>query len=295
MLPISRASRSPKGSIGRSRSASREEEPRDQGQNQRGDDRSRLNEASPARARSLISASVPAAADTCPKMWPKTPAELIRRQRELAGRRPAGWRPSRPRLVAGCFVCFARGASGHGRAGEPGWAAAALIGADRHLAGTTVVRGQAGGPYEPGLLALREGPLLEAAVRALAGKPEVVIANATGRDHPQGAGLALHLGAVLDLPSVGLTDCPLLAVGAEPGPERGATSPLLLEGAEVARLLRTRVGARPVVVHSGWRTDLDAAVSVVLAAIRGARMPEPLREARREARRARATEEGALQ
>jgi deoxyribonuclease V len=225
-------------------------------------------------------------------MWPETSPELIRLQRELASRRPAYWHPSGPRpLVAGCFVCFARGGSRPGRARERGWAGAALMRADRHLAGTAVVRGKAGAPYRPGLLALREGRLLEAAVRALPGKPQVVIANATGRDHPHGAGLALHLGAVLDLPSVGVTDRPLLAAGVEPGPERGATSPLLLEGAEVARLLRTRVGARPLVVHPGWRTDLDAAVSVVLAAIRRARTPEPLRRARREARRARAAEE----
>ena len=231
-----------------------------------------------------------------PTMWPETPTELIRLQRELASRRPAPWRPSGPRpLVAGCFVCFARGAPGPGRAGERGWAGAALMRADRHLTGTTVVRGKAGGPYQPGLLALREGRLLEAAVRALPREPEVVIANATGRDHPRGAGLALHLGAVLDLPSVGTTDRPLLAAGAEPGPERGATSPLLFEGAEVARLLRTRVGARPLVVHPGWRTDLDTAVTVVLAAIRRARTPEPLRRARREARRTRASEERGLQ
>jgi deoxyribonuclease V len=157
------------------------------------------------------------------------------------------------------------------------------------------VRGKAGALYRPGLLALREGRLLETAVRALPGEPEVVIANATGRDHPRGAGLAVHLGAVLDLPSVGVTDRPLLAVGAEGGPNRGAASPLLLEGAEVARLLRTRLGARPLVVHPGWRTDLDTAVSVVLAAIRRARTPEPLRRARREARRARAAEERGLQ
>ncbi len=228
-------------------------------------------------------------------MWPETPLELIRFQQELASSRPAPWRPSSPRpLVAGCFVCFAHGASGPGDAGERGWAGATLMRGDRHLAGTAVVRGRAGPPYRPGLLALREGQLLEAAVRALPAKPEVVIANAAGRDHPQGAGLALHLGAVLDLPSVGLTDRPLLAAGAEPGPERGATSPLLLDGVEVARRLRTRVGARPLVVHPGWRTDLDTAVSVVLAAIRRARTPEPLRGARREARRARAAEEGGL-
>ena len=165
--------------------------------------------------------------------------------------------------------------------------------ADRHLCGTTVVQGRSGVAYQPGLLALREGPLLEQAVRSLPHLPEVVIANATGRDHPRGAGLALHLGAVLDLPSIGVTDRPLLATDGEPlGAERGASSPLLHEGAEVALLVRTRVGARPLVVHPGWRTDLDTAASVILAAIRRARTPEPLRRARREARRARAAEEG---
>src|SRR6516225_8798321 len=169
-------------------------------------------------------------------MWPKTPAELIRVQRELASCRPVPWRPLGPRLlVAGCFVCFAHGVRGRGRAGEPCWAAAAMMCADRRLAGTAVVRGDAGAAYEPGLLALREGPLLESAVRALPARPEVIIANATGRDHPRAAGLALHLGAALELPSIGVTDRPLMAHAAETPAERGATSPLLLEGVEVAR------------------------------------------------------------
>ncbi len=125
-------------------------------------------------------------------------------------------------------------------------------------------------------------------MRALPERPEVLIVNAGGRDHPRGAGLALHLGATLDLPSVGVTDRPLLASGVPPTDERGATSPLELEGREVARWLRTRRNARPVVVHPGWRTDLDAAVTVVTRATRRARTPEPLRRARRAAREARA-------
>ena len=227
-------------------------------------------------------------------MWPKTPAELIRVQQELARRRPAPC-PLGPRpVVAGCFVCFAHGVRGRGRAEEPCWAAAAVMRADRQLAGMAIVRGEARAASEPGLLALREGPLLESAVRALPARPEVIIANATGHDHPRGAGLALHLGAALELPSIGVTDRPLMAPAAEMPAERGATNPLLLEGVEVARLLRTRVGARPLVIHAGWRTDLDTAVAVVLASIRRARTPEPLRRARREARRARAVEENRL-
>jgi deoxyribonuclease V len=226
-------------------------------------------------------------------MWPGTPAELVRAQQELAAQTPPAWRPSAPRpLLAACFVCFARG--GGGSTGEPGWAAAVLMRGDRRLVGSAVVRGSAGAPYEPGLLALREGPLLEAALRALPERPEVVMANASGRDHPRRAGLALHLGAVLELPSVGVTDRPLLATGGEPGPERAAASRLELGGAEVGALVRTRAGARPVVVHPGWRTDLDAAISVVLRSVRRARTPEPLRRARRAARQARAEWTGVL-
>jgi deoxyribonuclease V len=153
---------------------------------------------------------------------------------------------------------------------------------------STSVSGAAGGAYEPGLLALREGPLLEAAVRALPRAPEVVLVNATGRDHPRGAGLALHLGAVLGLPSVGVTHRPLLASGEWPAQEAGAYSPLLHERETVACWLRTRSRRRPLVVHAGWRTDLQTARAVVLAAVDRARAPEPLREARRAARRARA-------
>jgi deoxyribonuclease V len=225
-------------------------------------------------------------------MWPETPAELIRLQHELASAHPDLWHPAPARpLVAACFVCFARTVPAPGSAGEPGWGAATLMHSDRHVVGTAIVRGEAAAAYEPGLLALREGRLLEAAVRALASRPEVLMVNATGRDHAQGAGLALHLGAELDLPSIGVSDRPLLARGAPPCPDQGSSSPLLVDQDEVARLVRTRVGARPVVVHPGWRTDLDTAVGVVLGATRRARTPEPLRRARREARRARATDE----
>jgi deoxyribonuclease V len=224
-------------------------------------------------------------------VWPSSDSELIELQIELATRRPPLWRPNAGRpLTAGCFVCFQRGARGRGSAGEPGWAAAALMRGKRGLMATAIVSGEAGGPYEPGLLALREGPLLEAAVRALPERPEIVIVNASGRDHPRGAGLALHLGAALDLPSIGITDRPLLAEGPQPGRERGATSPLFVEGREVARWLRTRAGARSVVVHPGWRTDLDTAVTVTARATRRARTPEPLRRARKAARVARAGE-----
>jgi deoxyribonuclease V len=117
----------------------------------------------------------------------------------------------------------------------------------------------------------------------------VLLVNATGRDHPRRAGLALQLGAVLGLPTVGVTDRPLLAEGEWPAEDAGATAPLELDGERVGAWLRTRPRARPVAVHAAWQTDVDTAVAVVLAATRRpARTPEPLRRARTAARVARA-------
>jgi deoxyribonuclease V len=222
-------------------------------------------------------------------VWPATADELVRVQEELAHARPEPWAPAPRAAVGGCFVCWSRGKSGAGAAGDPGWAAAAVV-RDGCVVATSVVAGRAGAPYESGLLALREGQVLEQAMRALDVRPEALLVNATGRDHPRRAGLALQLGAVLALPTAGVTHRLLVAAGAWPPDEAGATSPIYLEGDVVGRWVRTRKGTRPLAVHAGWRLDADAAVTLVLASLAdGARRtPEPLREARRLARNARA-------
>jgi len=186
-------------------------------------------------------------------------------------------------------VCFARDARPRGVEGEPSWAAAAVT-FERRVVARALVRGHVVAAYRPGLLALREGPLLEAAVAALPRPPDVLLVNATGRDHPRRAGLALQLGAVIGVPTVGVTHRPLLAAGEWPPEDRGARSPLMLDGETVGYWLRTQRRARPLAVHPGWRTGIETACSVVLAATALVRAPEPLREARRLARRARASE-----
>ena len=219
--------------------------------------------------------------------WPATADELTQLQQALGELTPEHWQPPATVLrIGACFVCFER-VHGAGAAGDRGFAGAAVTYRRRLLAGVTA-SGTAGGPYLPTLLALREGPLLEQAVRALPLAPEVLLVNATGRDHPRRAGLALQLGAVLGLPTVGVTTRPLVAQGAWPPDQRAATEPLLLGGEVVGCWVRTRAGAKPVAVHAAWQTDAQAAVEVVLAATRRARTPEPLRRARTRARTHRA-------
>jgi len=222
--------------------------------------------------------------------WPQEPEALIALQEQLGRMQPEPWQfVGTVRSVAGCFVCFPTGRSGPGAAGDPGWAAAALL-REGEVA-TVVVRGRAGAPYEPGLLALREGPLLEAAVRALPALPDLLMVNATGRDHPRRAGLALHLGARLGVATVGVTQRPMIATGALPEDVRGAVSPLWIGTELVAYWVRTKQGVRPLVAHAAWRTGPDTAARVLLYLTERWRTPVPLRYARAAARAARARED----
>ena len=223
--------------------------------------------------------------------WPHDAESLYVVQRDLALATPEPWTAERPApRLGGCWVCFPRGLSGPGSAADPAWAAAVVL-QERRLVDRVVTTGVTGAPYQPGLLALRLGPLLERVVRDLATPPDVLMVDATGRDHPRGAGFALHLGAVLDLPTLGVTHRPLLAEGGWPGDRRGATSGLHIGDRVVATWLRTQPAVRPLVVHAGWRLDPHQAVALVMATTSHRRTPEPLRQARQLARRARAADQ----
>lgn len=220
-------------------------------------------------------------------VWPRSRVQLEGLQRTLAAqwRSEPGWRPQRdrPLRIGAVFAATSRGLAGTGAAGDPAWAAAVVI-LEGRLEKSAVLTGRFDAPYAPGLLALREGRLLQEAVRALGGALEVLMVNATGRDHPRGAGLAIHLGAACDVPTIGITDRPLLATGPEPGIQRGETAELRLGDELVGYRLRTGVGVHAAVVHAGWRVDPDTACKLVLGVTRNSRTPEPLRQARRLAR-----------
>ena len=253
--------------------------------------------------------------------WPLDARALEALQRRLA-READGARAERPLhlparpLLGGCFVAFARGEAGPGHPGDRAWAAAATwrpaggtrdegaaLRGVRHDRGPRVARDlheqvvvadEVPAAYEPGLLAMREGQILERAVAALGGRPDVLLVDATGVDHPRRAGLAVHLGWALGVPTVGVTHRPLHADrGAEPAGERGRRSPVAVGAEVVAWWVVTRTGARAVVAHAGWRTTADQAVEVVLlASTPASRTPVPLGEARRAAREVRSIAEG---
>jgi len=217
--------------------------------------------------------------------WPATPEDLAREQERLASRVVEPWTPPPGALrVGACAVVFGR-AGGDG----VGWAAAAVEERGVVVATSSLVA-TIDAPFQSGQLALREGAILEAAVRRLVRRPDVLLVAAAGRDHPRRAGLALHLGAALDLPTAGVTDDPLLATGDAPAVAWASVAPLRIGGEVVAYRVRTRGGAKPVVAHAAWRTSAEVAADVVLGSCALARWPEPMRVARQLARELRAVQ-----
>jgi deoxyribonuclease V len=132
-------------------------------------------------------------------------------------------------------------------------------------------------PYVPGFLSFREAPAVLEAFRRLKTRPDVVICDGQGTAHPRRLGLACHIGLWIGLPTIGCAKSRLVGDYDEPGPDRGARSPLLDRGETIGAVVRTRARVKPVFVSPGHKCDLDSAVAVVLASTTRYRMPDPSR------------------
>lgn len=133
-------------------------------------------------------------------------------------------------------------------------------------------------PYVPGYLGFREVPVLVAAWERLADKPDLIVVDGHGLAHPRRAGIATHLGVVLDVPTIGSAKTLLCgAVEGEVGPEPGDRAPVVHKGEMVAMALRTRARAAPIYVGTGHRVSLETAVRLVLELCDGRRLPLPIR------------------
>jgi len=144
---------------------------------------------------------------------------------------------------------------------------------------TVTASGECRFPYVPGLLSFRELPVLLQAFARLVTVPDVILADAQGVAHPRRLGLASHLGLWLDLPTIGCAKSRLCGEHAEPGTAKGSWVPLLDNGEEIGRVVRTKTRVKPLYVSPGHKVDCDRAVKIALYCSRGYRLPEPTRQA----------------
>ncbi len=134
-------------------------------------------------------------------------------------------------------------------------------------------------PYVPGKFYLREVPPLIEAYRKLTILPDLIIADGHGLAHPTGLGMATVLGRELDVPTIGCAKNRLVGHHEPVGPRRGDYAPLLFEGKEIGRVLRTQDGIKPLFISIGHRVTLDEACDWVLKMAPQYRQPETTRAA----------------
>ncbi|NOZ77106.1 MAG: endonuclease V [Euryarchaeota archaeon] len=139
-------------------------------------------------------------------------------------------------------------------------------------------------PYVPTYLTFRE---LGGVLRAVKGLDfDMLLLDGQGVAHPRRAGLATHVGVVLDRPTVGVAKG-LLWGRVEGEPEVGRPLPITCRGQTLGYAVRTRKGTKPVFVSPGHRVSPEGALELVLSCLKGYRLPEPVRLAHILAGRAR--------
>ena len=134
-------------------------------------------------------------------------------------------------------------------------------------------------PYIPGFLSFREGPTILAAFRKMTTLPDLLLFDGQGIAHPRRAGIASHIGVLLNMPSIGCAKSRLVGEAAKPSTEKGAWSPLYYRDEVVGAVLVTRSGCKPLFISAGHLITLQEAIEVVLHLTPCFRIPEPLRAA----------------
>jgi len=131
-------------------------------------------------------------------------------------------------------------------------------------------------PYIPTFLGFREGPAIVSAYKRLESVPDVLLVDGAGLNHPRSAGLATHIGVVLDVPTIGITKKILCGLGEEPAGV-GEANPLVHKGERVGWLLKSARRSRPIVVAPGHRVSLETSLRIVKGCLSGHKLPEPVR------------------
>ncbi|WP_251344252.1 endonuclease V [Haloplanus halophilus] len=146
-------------------------------------------------------------------------------------------------------------------------------------------------PYVPGLLSFREGGPILAAFEALSSVPDLVVFDGSGRIHYRQAGLATHLGVVLDVPSVGVAKnllCGRVEADTDGRPagwrapvvadeDVDAPAGTVLGYAYQSRQYDSNPVVNPLYVSPGHRVSAETAVRLVERLRDGYKLPEPTR------------------
>lgn len=133
--------------------------------------------------------------------------------------------------------------------------------------------------YQPGLLFLREGPIILRLIEKVRNEIDILLVNGHGIAHPFEFGLARFVELALNLPTVGFAKEPLIGKFEEPERKRGNYSYLVYEGKVVGIVVCTKDGCKPIVASSGGKLKLREIYELSLLTTKKYKFPLPLHKA----------------
>jgi deoxyribonuclease V len=131
-------------------------------------------------------------------------------------------------------------------------------------------------PYISGLLSFREAPAIINAFHALKNKPDLLVINRCGINHPRFAGLATYVGVILNVATIGVTKSILCGSGEVPR-EEGDACVIKYQDKEVGYYLKSKKGCKPIIVAPGHKVSLETSLAIIKSCIRNHKLPEPTR------------------
>ena len=150
-------------------------------------------------------------------------------------------------------------------------------------------------PYKAGFLGFREIKVMVQAIQKSKFKADLLMCDGHGIIHPRCFGEAVHIGLVLDIPSMGIAKKPYIGFSNWKTLERlkGEKTPIWLKDPKLERLNNRLLGyaicltdsKKPVFVSSGYKLSIEDAIAIALDTTIQHRQPEPLVLADKNARK----------
>lgn len=123
-------------------------------------------------------------------------------------------------------------------------------------------------PYNPRLLAFREGPPIIETFKLLQHQPDLVIVDGNGALHPHNVGIASYIGVMLNKPSIGVAKDLIHGHLDE--------DKIMIQDEHRGTALKTKEYARPIYVSPGHGISLASAVVIVKTTLKDYKLPYPL-------------------
>ena len=159
--------------------------------------------------------------------------------------------------------------------GKEGTCAGVVLDNNFNLIEKKIVKDKISFPYIPTFLSFREGPLIIKTYKELENKPDLLLIDGNGILHPYKAGIASHVGVILNKPTIGVAKKLLLGTYKKIK-EVGESQRIRVNNKILGFALLTKKNCNPIYISPGHKISLKTSLEIVKSLVRN-KIPEPLR------------------